>query len=474
MKPVWIVDDEESIRFVLNQALSKKGIPVEEFASAEQALEALSNSAPPQVIVSDIRMPGQSGLDFLKTVKEKDANLPVIIMTAFQDVASAASAFREGAFDCLAKPFKNLDEPVSLIRKAIAQRQRTTKLEDSLDAEKLGWSKPMTDLMIKIGNLATSVATVLITGQSGTGKELVARDLHRHSKRSDKPFIAINTAAIPKELLESELFGHERGSFTGAQASRQGRFEQAAEGTLFLDEIGDMPLDLQTKLLRVISDNRFYRIGGQQPLTANVRIITATHRDLQKMVAEGTFREDLFHRLNVIRLEVPPLKDRKSYNQDTKREVKDIEYLAPVLLKKSAVKLEKEPKKFTSDALDYLCQLDWPGNVRQLENVCYWVTVMTSGEIVDKNDLPPDLLHQLTETSSVSWANLLGSRVESLLQSGKLSIHQQLEEEFERVLIIKSLDFTRGKRIEASKLLGIGRNTLTRKIQELGIEKKEL
>ena len=298
--------------------------------------------------------------------------------------------------------------------------------------------------------------------------------MHRHSKRSDKPFIAINTAAIPKELLESELFGHERGSFTGAQASRQGRFEQAAEGTLFLDEIGDMPLDLQTKLLRVISDNRFYRIGGQQPLTANVRIITATHRDLQKMVAEGTFREDLFHRLNVIRLEVPPLKDRKSYNQDTKREVKDIEYLAPVLLKKSAIKLEKEPKKFTSDALDYLCQLDWPGNVRQLENVCYWVTVMTSGEIVDKNDLPPDLLHQLTETSSVSWANLLGSRVESLLQSGKLSIHQQLEEEFERVLIIKSLDFTRGKRIEASKLLGIGRNTLTRKIQELGIEKKEL
>ncbi|HMZ01243.1 MAG TPA: nitrogen regulation protein NR(I), partial [Burkholderiaceae bacterium] len=382
MKPIWIVDDDQSIRFVLEKALGREGLPVRSFTNPRDVLAALHDDVP-QVLVSDIRMPGGSGIDLLGKVKEQHPGLPVIIMTAYSDLDSAVSAFQSGAFEYLPKPF-DLPKAVELIRRAVDESLREESVdEQSAEVpEMLGQAPAMQDVFRAIGRLSPSNVTVLITGESGSGKELVARALHKHSPRAGGPFVAINTAAIPKDLLESELFGHERGAFTGAQATRRGRFEQAEGGTLFLDEIGDMPFDLQTRLLRVLSDGQFYRVGGHQPLKSNVRVIAATHQNLEERVRDGVFREDLFHRLNVIRLRLPPLRERRE----------DIAGLARHFLQRSAKELGVEPKRLSDAALQRIVQFDFPGNVRQLENLCHWLTVMAPAQVVDPKDLPPEVL----------------------------------------------------------------------------------
>src|SRR6187549_912962 len=385
MKPIWIVDDDQSIRFVLEKALLREDLPTRSFTNAREvmiALDAANDEDGPQILVSDIRMPGGSGLDLLNKVKEKHPGLPVIIMTAFSDLDSAVSAFQGGAFEYLPKPF-DLPKAIELIRRAVEESQREEVAEERMAAtpEMLGQAPAMQDVFRAIGRLSQSNVTVMITGESGSGKELVARALHKHSPRANGPFVAINTAAIPKDLLESELFGHERGAFTGAQTMRRGRFEQAEGGTLFLDEIGDMPPDLQTRLLRVLSDGQFYRVGGHTPLAANVRVIAATHQDLEARVKHGLFREDLYHRLNVIRLRLPAMRERRE----------DIPMLARHFLAKSARDLGVEGKRLTDAALAFLQAQEWPGNVRQLENVCHWLTVMAPGQVVDVKDLPPEV-----------------------------------------------------------------------------------
>src|SRR5512145_1946076 len=388
MKPIWIVDDDQSIRFVLEKALMREDLPTRSFTNAKEvltALEAGDDDDGPQILVSDIRMPGGSGLDLLTRVKEKHPGLPVIIMTAFSDLDSAVSAFQGGAFEYLPKPF-DLPKAVELIRRAVEESQREEVAEERMTAapEMLGQAPAMQDVFRAIGRLSQSQVTVLITGESGSGKELVARALHKHSPRADGPFVAINTAAIPKDLLESELFGHERGAFTGAQTMRRGRFEQADGGTLFLDEIGDMPFDLQTRLLRVLSDGQFYRVGGHNPMRANVRVIAATHQNLEDRVKQGVFREDLFHRLNVIRLRLPALRERRE----------DVPSLAKFFLQKSARELGVEAKRITDAALARLMKFDFPGNVRQLENVCHWLTVMAPAQVIEPKDLPPELMSE--------------------------------------------------------------------------------
>ncbi len=460
MKPIWIIDDDRSIRWVFEKTLARENLAFRTFASAPEALAALEKSAP-QVVVSDIRMPGGSGLELLETLRERYPSLPVIIMTAYSDLESAVAAFRGGAFEYLPKPF-DVDHAVDLIRRALDESLRQDDVTEPADAvpEIIGQAPAMQEVFRAVGRLAQSQATVLINGESGTGKELVARALHRHSQRATNPFIAINTASIPKDLLESELFGHERGAFTGAQAMRRGRFEQADGGTLFLDEIGDMPPELQTRLLRVLSDGHFYRVGGHQPMQANVRVITATHQDLEQRVKQGLFREDLFHRLNVIRLRLPPLRERRE----------DIPALVRHFLKKSAAELGVETKRLTDDAIRYLASRDWPGNVRQLENVCHWVTVMAPGVIVDVKGLPPELHDEDKETHWDDWIKALERETESRLKRGESAILDDLNRKFERALILRALAHTGGRRIEASQLLGMGRNTLTRKIQELGLE----
>jgi two-component system nitrogen regulation response regulator GlnG len=432
MKPVWIIDDDRSIRWVFEKALERESIAFRTFSSAREALAALESDTP-QVVVSDIRMPGESGLELLQRAKALHTNLPVIIMTAYSDLESAVSAFQGGAYEYLPKPF-DVDHAVELIRRAMQESLRQEgAAEDAAPApEILGQAPAMQEVFRAIGRLSQSQATVMITGESGTGKELVALALHRHSPRAAKPFIAINTAAIPKELLESELFGHERGAFTGAQAQRRGRFEQAEGGTFFLDEIGDMPQELQTRLLRVLSDGHYYRVGGHQPIKANVRVIAATHQDLEARVKQGLFREDLFHRLNVIRLKLPALRERRE----------DIPLLARHFLARSARELGVETKRLTDSTLKYLVAQEFPGNVRQLENLCHWLTVMAPSVSIEVKDLPPELRSELTQR-------------------------------FERALIVKALAHTGGRRIEASQLLGLGRNTLTRKIQELKIDEEK-
>jgi two-component system nitrogen regulation response regulator GlnG len=459
MKPVWIVDDDRSIRWVFEKALTRENIAHKTFGSAQEALAAL-NSETPQVVVSDIRMPGESGVELLQRAKALHASLPVIIMTAYSDLESAVSAFQGGAYEYLPKPF-DVDHAVELIRRAMEEsvRQESAADETGEAPEILGQAPAMQDVFRGIGRLAQSHATVMITGESGTGKELVARALHRHSPRAAKPFIAINTAAIPRELLESELFGHERGAFTGAQAQRRGRFEQAEGGTLFLDEIGDMPSELQTRLLRVLSDSQFYRVGGHQPIKANVRIIAATHQDLEARVAQGLFREDLFHRLNVIRLRLPPLRERRE----------DIAPLARHFLAKSARELGVEPKRLSDAAVKYLAAQDLPGNVRQLENICHWLTVMAPSVTIEVKDLPPELRSD-APAAAAGWVAALEKEVEGLLGRGETAVMEALVRRFEKALIVKALAHTGGRRIEASQLLGLGRNTLTRKIQELGID----
>ena len=459
MKPVWIIDDDRSIRWVFEKALAREDIAFKVFASAQEALQALASSTP-QVVVSDIRMPGGSGLDLLQKIKEKHPTLPVIIMTAYSDLESAVAAFQGGAFEYLPKPF-DVDNAVDLIRRAMEESLRSDDATEVTQEspEILGQGASMQEVFRAIGRLTQSHATVLINGESGTGKELVALALHRHSPRAAKPFIAINTAAIPKDLLESELFGHERGAFTGAQAMRRGRFEQAEGGTLFLDEIGDMPPDLQTRLLRVLSDGQFYRVGGHQPIKANVRIIAATHQDLENRVKSGLFREDLFHRLNVIRLRLPALRERRD----------DIPLLARHFLQKSARELGVESKKLSDAAMKYLTSLDLPGNVRQLENLCHWLTVMAPGMNIDVKDLPSELREETRVASAENWVAALEREAEASLKRGDSAILDELTRQFERALITRALAHTGGRRIEASVLLGMGRNTLTRKIQELGL-----
>ena len=462
MKPVWIVDDDRSIRWVLEKTLSREQIPFKSFASASEALAELDAGAePPQVLVSDIRMPGSSGLDLLQQVKERFPALPVIIMTAYSDLESAVAAFQGGAFEYLPKPF-DVDQALELIRRAIDEgsRQSGSPEEVSLTPEILGQAPAMQELFRAIGRLSQSHATVLITGESGAGKELVARALHRHSPRAERPFIAINTAAIPKDLLESELFGHERGAFTGAATQRRGRFEQADGGTLFLDEIGDMPAELQTRLLRVLSDGHYYRVGGHSPQKANVRIIAATHQNLEARVREGLFREDLFHRLNVIRIRLPSLRERPE----------DIPILTRHFLQKSAQELGVETKRLSEGALRHLCSLDFPGNVRQLENLCHWLSVMAPGQTVELADLPPELRESSAAPVAADWEAGLALEVDRLLAAATGQLHERLVQRFERILIARALASTGGRRIEAAQALGIGRNTITRKIQELKLD----
>jgi two-component system nitrogen regulation response regulator GlnG len=460
MKPVWIVDDDRSIRWVFEKALGREGIAYNSFSSAEEALEAL-HGGPPQVLVSDIRMPGPSGLELLHTVKEKHPAVPVIVMTAYSDLESAVAAFQGGAYEYLPKPF-DVDQAVDLIRRALEESQRdAAAVEPPAEApEILGQAPAMQEVFRAIGRLSQSSATVLITGESGTGKELVARALHRHSARAPRPFVAINTAAMPKDLLESELFGHERGAFTGAQQQRRGRFEQAEGGTLFLDEIGDMPADLQTRLLRVLSENSYYRVGGHQQIKANVRVIAATHQNLESRVREGSFREDLYHRLNVIRIRLPSLRERRE----------DIPLLARHFLARSATQLGVDPKRLSDAALEHLSRLELPGNVRQLENLCHWLTVMAPGQVVEQGDLPAEFRDPGAAASTTDWVTALEQEVERRLARGESGILDVLGRQFERSLIARALARTGGRRIEAANLLGMGRNTITRKIQELGIE----
>ncbi|MFC0349609.1 nitrogen regulation protein NR(I) [Undibacterium danionis] len=478
MKTIWIVDDDDSIRWVLEKALAREGLVTRSFTNPDDVLLALDEEQP-QVLVSDIRMNGASGLDLLQTIKQRLPSLPVIIMTAFSDLDSAVAAFKGGAFEYLAKPF-DLSKAVELIRRALEESARETKIEQIQDVETeiLGHASAMQEVFRAIGRLSQSSVTVLITGESGSGKELVARALHKHSPRVNQPFIALNTAAIPKDLLESELFGHERGAFTGAQTARRGRFEQAEGGTLFLDEIGDMPFDLQTRLLRVLSDGHFYRVGGHQPLKANVRLIAATHQNLEARVKEGVFREDLFHRLNVIRLRVPSLRERRE----------DIPVLAKHFLMQSAKQLGVDAKRLSDHALSYISNLDFPGNVRQLENLCNWITVMAPGQVVEILDLPVELLpadpavptHNLganhalevgaISQSGSSWSLALERQAGQLLNQDVAEVMNKLGREFETVLIKAALRHTHGRKNDAAIRLGIGRNTISRKIQELGIE----
>ena len=488
MKPIWVVDDDQSIRFVLEKALQREQFAVRTFTNARDVLAALDDDEP-QVLVSDIRMPGGSGLDLLAKIKQRLPGLPVIVMTAYSDLDSAVSAFQGGAFEYLAKPF-DVARAVDLIRRAVEEslREAVAAERPGETPEMLGQAPAMQDLFRAIGRLSQSHVTVLITGESGSGKELVARALHKHSPRANGPFVAINTAAIPKDLLESELFGHERGAFTGAQTMRRGRFEQADGGTLFLDEIGDMPLDLQTRLLRVLSDGQFYRVGGHQPQKSNVRVIAATHQNLEQRVRDGVFREDLFHRLNVIRLRLPALRERRD----------DIPMLARQFLQKSATDLGVEAKRLSDDALARLVAFDYPGNVRQLENICHWLTVMAPAQVVEAKDLPPELLgaegappapasvpatpvapgvsqpDTATATPPASagagWLGGLEREARALLDAGTPEVWDALTRQFEARLILTALDATRGRRIEAAQRLGIGRNTITRKIQELGID----
>jgi two-component system nitrogen regulation response regulator GlnG len=459
MRPVWVIDDDRSIRWVFEKALAREGIPFKTFAQATEAMDALDSSGAPQVLVSDIRMPGTSGLDLLQNVKQRFPDLPVIIMTAYSDLESAVAAFQGGAFEYLPKPF-DVDQAVELIRRALGESTQQGEAEElsAVTPDILGKAQSMQEVFRAVGRLSQSSATVLITGESGTGKELVARALHRHSPRADKPFVAINTAAMPKDLLESELFGHERGAFTGAQALRRGRFEQAEGGTLFLDEIGDMPAELQTRLLRVLSDGTFYRVGGHQSIRANVRVIAATNQDLESRVREGLFREDLYHRLNVIRLRLPSLRERRD----------DIPLLARHFLAKSARELGVEVKRLSDSAMAYLSARDLAGNVRQLENICHWLTVMSPTQLIEIGDFPPEL-RESVDTASGDWLAALGREADRRLAGGEKDIMENLSKSFEKTLIAKALAHTGGRRIEAAGLLGIGRNTITRKIGELGI-----
>jgi two-component system, NtrC family, nitrogen regulation response regulator GlnG len=459
----WIVDDDRSIRWVLQKALEAVDITVRSFETASTVLEALKQGteASPDVLVSDIRMPGIDGLELLSEIKQTYPELPVIIMTAYSDLDSAVSVYEGGAFEYLPKPF-DVDEAVELVQRAVTygREQDLPPAEDfKLGAEIVGEAPAMQEVFRAIGRLARSNITVLINGESGTGKELVAHSLHRHSPRRQAPFIALNMAAIPKELLESELFGHEKGAFTGAHVQRKGRFEQANGGTLFLDEIGDMPIELQTRLLRVLSDGEFFRVGGHSAVKVDVRIIAATHQNLEHLVEQGKFREDLFHRLNVIRIHIPALRERRE----------DIPALVAYFLNKAAKELNMAAKAVSPEVESYLSQLPWPGNVRQLENTCRWLTVMSPGQIVQMEDLPVELSADSRESGgsqSSDWQQLFRQWAANKALSGQEGALADVVPLVEQLLMEVALEKTAGKRQEAAKLLGWGRNTLTRKLKE--------
>jgi two-component system nitrogen regulation response regulator GlnG len=458
---IYVIDDDRSIRWVLEKALAAADLRVECFTSGESALTAIEREEP-AVIVTDIRMPGLDGLALLERIRAAHAELPVIIMTAHSDLDSAVAAFKGGAFEYLPKPF-DIDDAVALVSRALETRVQRPAPSISADARRvpeiIGKAPAMQEVFRAIGRLANSNATVLINGESGTGKELVALALHRHSQRAGKPFVALNMAAIPRDLLESELFGHERGAFTGAQNRRTGRFEQADGGTLMLDEIGDMPAELQTRLLRVLADGEFYPVGAHTPKKVDVRIIAATHQDLETLVKQGRFREDLFHRLNVIRLQLPPLRERRE----------DIPALLGYFLGQAATELAVEAKTLSRDAVAYLAKLDWPGNVRQLENLCRWLTVMAPGQEVHLEDLPDGLAGAAHDTSPAggNWETTLRQWAQQQLGSGSKRLLDDALPAFERTLIEVALQHTGGRRQDAARLLGWGRNTLTRKLREL-------
>ena len=467
---VWIVDDDNSIRWVLEKALARANITTESFASAELMLQRLAYQQP-SVVISDIRMPGCDGMQLLNKLQQQLPNLPVIIMTAHSDLDSAVNAFSRGAFEYLPKPF-DINEAVALISRALdhatANHDHNEIVSNTLASEIIGAAPAMQDVFRAIGRLSRSSISVLINGQSGTGKELVARALHKHSPRHAMPFIALNMAAIPTELIESELFGHEKGAFTGAASLRKGRFEQADGGSLFLDEIGDMPLHVQTRLLRVLAEGQFYRVGGHQAITVDVRIIAATHQHLEQLVSMGSFREDLFHRLNVIRIQLPPLKERKQ----------DIPQLAQHFLHQAALELKVEQKKLSPEVEQILSQLDWPGNVRQLENTCRWLTVMASGKNINKADLPAELITNKDNSTAAltqhlsqdNWQTLFTTWVSEQLAQDTTSLALDTQRVVEKILIQQALVFSQGHKQDAAKRLGWGRNTLTRKLTQLGLK----
>ncbi len=462
---IWVIDDDRSIRWVLERALTQAGMVVTVFESGAEAMARLSVEQP-QVVVSDIRMPEMDGLSLLENISARHPQLPVIIMTAYSDLESTVSAYQGGAFEYLPKPF-DVDEAVALVRRALGRQgqeiERSAPADDSANAVGgiVGSAPAMQEVFRAIGRLSRSNITVLITGESGTGKELVARALHRHSPRTNAPFIALNTAAIPRELLESELFGHERGAFTGAQRQRRGRFEQADSGTLFLDEIGDMPPELQTRLLRVLADGEFYRVGGHLPVRVDVRIIAATHQNLESRVRDRSFREDLYHRLNVIRVHVPALRDR----------CEDIVPLLRHFLSAAAEELGAATKILTGDVERYLTTMAWPGNVRQLENLCRWLTVMASGNEIQLADLPPELRdNPQSVPGDDDWQAQLRRWAEHYLATGKNALLDAAVPRFEQVMIETALNASGGRRQDAARLLGWGRNTLTRKIKEHGLQ----
>ncbi len=462
---VWILDDDKSIRWVLEKSLAKTGLSTQSFDSGDELLQRLEKEQP-DAIISDIRMPGINGLDLLSSVQQQYPQLPIIIMTAHSDLDSAVSSYSRGAFDYLPKPF-DIDEAVAMTSRAL-ERAREQQVEVPVAAQSsqeiIGEAPAMQEVFRAIGRLSQSNITVLINGESGTGKELVAHALHRHGPRAEHQFIALNVAAIPRDLIESELFGHEKGAFTGATSQRIGRFEQANGGTLFLDEIGDMPADTQTRLLRVLSDGEFYRVGGHTPIKVDVRIIAATHQNLEQLVSRHLFREDLFHRLNVIRIHIPRLRDRRE----------DIPRLARHFLGKAAEELNVEVKLLRPETENYLMGLSWPGNVRQLENFCRWITVMASSREVRIEDLPPELVEADTQASGAgSWTQVLESWAQQQLNLGRSAILDEATPKFERSMIEVALRHTLGRRRDAAALLGWGRNTLTRKIRELGIEEHD-
>ena len=462
MSQVWVLDDDKSIRWVFEKALAKANITFECFSNTNEAINKF-NHEKPLAIISDIRMPGESGIDFLTKVKNKFPEIPIIIMTAYSDLDTAVSAFQKGAFEYIAKPF-DIAKVINIIEQALESITKDSTNEEALEdlPEIIGQAKSMQEVFRAIGRLSQSNAMVLLNGESGSGKELVAKAIHKNSHRKSNSFIAINTAAIPKDLLEAELFGFEKGAFTGANASRKGKFEQADQGTLFLDEIGDMPLDLQTRLLRVLSEGQFYRVGGQDLITVDVRVIAATHQDLEALVKSGEFREDLFHRLNVIRIKVPPLRER----------VEDIPLLSQYFLNKSAKQLSVKLKSLSPEVIEYLKNLYWQGNVRQLENICHWLTVMAPGNVINVSDLPAELnIEPLSlAVESASWKENMGREVAKMLLAGEVDIFKDYTHIVEKELIAQALKHTKGRRVDAAKLLGVGRNTITRKIKELEIK----
>jgi len=455
---VWVADDDNAIRVVLEESLSSAGFDVNTFSSGDEVVSLLK-SEEPDLILTDVQMPGMLGYDLLKHINDNHENIPVIIMTAFTDMQAAVDSYGGGAFEYIPKPF-DLDEAIQIINRALEKKPTTKGLKTKPTTDIIGESASMQNVFRAIGKLSNTNATVLVQGESGTGKELIAKSLHKNSPRNDMPFIALNMADIPKELVESELFGHEKGAFTGAVEKRIGRFEQANGGTLFLDEIGDMPLDSQTRLLRVLSNKEFYRVGGDKPIKVDVRIIAATHQNLNNLVSQKSFREDLFYRLNVIKIDVPPLRDRKE----------DIEVLTKYFLKNHSDSLDEELRVLSSEVIDVIASYDWPGNVRQLENICYWLALMTPTQNVKIQDLPSEIKdYEEEESSSNSWEESFETWIKSLALSMDKDLMHVANKKLEKIMIKTALDKTKGRKNEAAILLGVGRNTLTKKIKELGI-----